>query len=54
MREGIEDFGLLDELNRKDPDRARQIAGKAVRSFTDYVRDPKQFRAIHRELLGAF
>ena len=53
MREGIEDFGLLDELNRKDPDRARQIAGKAVRSFTDYVRDPKQFRAIHRELLGA-
>jgi len=53
MREGIEDFGLLDELAKKDPQRARDIAGEAVASFTEYVRDPERFRAIHRKLLEA-
>jgi hypothetical protein len=54
MREGIEDFGLLDELNRKDPARARKLAESAVRSFIDYVREPRQFRAIQQQLLEAF
>ena len=53
MREGIEDFGLLEELSRKEPARARKLAEEAVRSFTDYVRDPKEFRAIQQGLLGA-
>ena len=53
MREGIEDFGLLEELRKKDPARAEQIAAEAVRSFTDYVRDPQRFREIHRKLLEA-
>jgi hypothetical protein len=53
MREGIEDFGLLEALGRRDPALARQIAGEAVASFTDYVREPAQFRRIHHRLLEA-
>jgi hypothetical protein len=53
MREGIEDFALLDELAKRNPARAAAIAQEAVRSFTDYVRDPAQFRAIHLKLLHA-
>jgi hypothetical protein len=51
MREGIEDFAVLAELAKKDEARARQIAAEAVKSFTDYVREPKQFRAIQLKLL---
>ena len=54
MREGIEDYGLLAELSRLDPEKAKAIAGKMVRSFVDYVRAPAEFRAIHQELLNAF
>ena len=54
MREGIEDFGLLDELSRKDPSRARKLAESAVRSFVDYVREPEQFRPIQQQLLESF
>jgi hypothetical protein len=53
MREGVEDFALLDMLNRKDPEKAKKIAGDAVTSFTDYVRDPKRFREIRKALLEA-
>jgi hypothetical protein len=53
MREGIEDYALLTELAKKDEPKARQISGEALKSFTDYVRDPKQFRAIQRKLLEA-
>lgn len=53
MREGIEDFALLRELAKKDPTRARQIAGQAVKSFTEYVRKPERFREIYRQLLTA-
>ncbi len=51
MREGIEDYGLLSELGKHDPGAAQRIAGKAMQSFTEFVRDPKQFRAIESELL---
>ncbi|MEK7404606.1 MAG: DUF4091 domain-containing protein [Acidobacteriota bacterium] len=51
MREGIEDFALLEELKKKDPARAAKLAGDAVASFTEYVREPKRFREIQRALL---
>ncbi|MCW5981629.1 MAG: DUF4091 domain-containing protein [Bryobacteraceae bacterium] len=53
MREGIEDFGLLTELAKKDPERAKAIAYEAVQSFQEYVRDPAAFRAIQLKLLDA-
>lgn len=53
MREGIEDFGLLEALGRRDPALAREIASEAVASFTEYVRDPVRFRQIHHRLLEA-
>ncbi|MCW5979544.1 MAG: DUF4091 domain-containing protein [Bryobacteraceae bacterium] len=53
MREGIEDFGLLTELARYDEAKADEIAAETVKSFTDYVRDEKTFRQIHRKLLVA-
>lgn len=53
MREGIEDYALLEALNRNQPGEARRIAGEAMQSFTEYVRDPRQFRIIHRALLEA-
>jgi hypothetical protein len=51
MCEGIEDYELLRELEKRDPAVAEGIASKMVRSFTDYVRDPAEFRRLHRELL---
>jgi hypothetical protein len=52
-REGIEDFSLLDLLAAKNRPAADALAREAVGSFTDYVRDPKRFREIHRKLLEA-
>jgi hypothetical protein len=54
MREGIEDYELLRELERGNAEAAHKLAEAMVRSFTDYVREPAQFRRIHRELLEAF
>ncbi len=54
MREGIEDFGLLEELNKHDPEKARRIASEMVGSFTEYVREPARFRELYRSLLAAF
>jgi chemotaxis methyl-accepting protein methylase len=53
MREGIEDYELLRTLEKRDPAAAQKIAGEMIRSFTDYVRDPAQFRQIKRQLLEA-
>lgn len=53
MREGIEDFALLDMLAAKNRAAADALAAEAVTSFTDYVRDAKRFREIHRKLLEA-
>lgn len=51
MREGIEDYELLRALSEKNPAAARGLAKEAIRSFTDYVQDPAEFRRIHRQLL---
>lgn len=53
MREGIEDFGLLTELAKHDNAKAQEITAETVKSFTDYVRNEKRFREIHRKLLEA-
>jgi hypothetical protein len=51
MSEGIEDYGLLRELGRRDAKESMRIAGEAMQSFTEFVREPARFRAIERELL---
>jgi hypothetical protein len=51
MREGIEDYELLMESARREPERTDALARTAMRSFTEYVRDVGQFRKIEREML---
>jgi hypothetical protein len=53
MRAGIEDYEMLQALARRDRTAADAIAGEAVRSFTDYVRDPAAFRRIEARLIEA-
>src|SRR5260370_631163 len=55
MREGIEDYELLMEAARHDPERTDALARMVMPSFTDYVRDVTEFRKFHHELrlLGA-
>ena len=53
MREGIEDYELLHALAAKDPEKARQIARKAVPGLTAYLRDVSEFRRVQAELLNA-
>jgi len=53
MREGIEDYELLRALDDRNPSAAKALAKEAVRSFTDYVRSPPEFRRIHRQLIEA-
>jgi hypothetical protein len=53
LREGIEDYELLRVLKEKNPAAAEALAQQAVRSFTDYVRNPDEFRRIHKQLLGS-
>lgn len=53
MREGIEDYELLQLLREKNPGEAERLARTAVASFTEYVRDPAAFRRIQRSLLEA-
>jgi hypothetical protein len=53
MREGIEDYELLRQLQTKSPETADQIAQGAVTSFTEYVRNPASFRQLERKLLEA-
>jgi hypothetical protein len=50
MREGIEDYELLRVLEKQNPIAAHALAEKTVRTFTDYVRDPAEFREIQRKL----
>ncbi len=54
MRDGVEDFELLTLLAKKDRAMAHEIAEGTVRTFTDYVRDEKIFRAQRLKLLEAF
>ena len=53
QREGIEDLELLRRLRRSNPKAADRIARKVIRSFTQYSKDLKVFRAARRELLRA-
>ncbi len=52
MREGIEEYEMLAEMAKKDPEKARGLAGRAIPNIDDYVRDVAVFRAIQAELLG--
>jgi hypothetical protein len=54
MRDGVEDFELLTLLAKKDRAKAEEIANGTVRTFTDYERDEKVFRAQRLKLLEAF
>jgi glycosyl hydrolase family 123 len=53
MREGIEDYELLSKLRATNAAEADRIAQEAIATFTDYVRDPTEFRKIERNLLEA-
>lgn len=53
MREGIEDYELLQLLGERNPEEAERLARAAIVSFTEYIRDPAAFRRIHRSLLEA-
>jgi hypothetical protein len=44
LRDGVEDFELLRLLEKKDAKKARAIVDSVVRSLTDYVMDPAEFR----------
>ena len=53
MREGIEDYALLKQLEVQDSALARKLANEAVKTFVDYVREPREFRAIQQKVLDA-
>jgi hypothetical protein len=53
MREGIEDYELLHALAATNPDKARQLAAKAITDPTNYIRDVGAFRRLQAELLGS-
>jgi chemotaxis methyl-accepting protein methylase len=53
MREGIEDYELLRQLQRKSPATSEQLSQAAINSFTEYVRNPSAFRDLDRKLLQA-
>jgi len=52
MREGIEDYELLSELAKRDPEKAKKLAATAIPNFTDYVRSVAKFREIQHELFA--
>jgi hypothetical protein len=51
MRDGIEDYELLNALAKRDPERVRRLAAQAVPHFTDYVREVNAFRRLQAQLL---
>jgi hypothetical protein len=51
MREGIEDYELLRELERTRPVEARKLAAEVIPHINDYVRDVETFRRLQRRLL---
>jgi len=44
---------LLHALAATDPNKARQLAAKAITGLTDYIRDVPTFRRLQAELLTA-
>jgi hypothetical protein len=53
MREGLEDYEMLRVLESRSPQAAQRLSLRAVSSFTEYVRDPVEFRRIEQSLLEA-
>lgn len=53
FRDGINDYALLYQLSRKSPDKANQLAGRIIQSFSAYDLDITDFRQARRELLQA-
>ena len=51
MREGIEDYELLMESARHAPKGTDALARIVMPTFTEYLRDVKQFRKFEHELL---
>lgn len=54
MRAGCEDYELLKLLEAQDTEKAKTIANKCIRSFTDYEKNIDIFENVHRELLESF
>jgi hypothetical protein len=51
FRMGVEDFELLQILQRKDPAKAAEVIRMVFRDYTDYSTDVRVYRAARRELL---
>jgi hypothetical protein len=54
MREGIEDYELLNLLAQRDPAKAHSLAQRDIAGMTEYVRDVPTFRVLQAQLLDAF
>jgi len=51
MRDGIVDYELLKMLEQKNPDKAKELAGKIVFRFDHYDINILHFREIRRQIL---
>lgn len=51
MRDGINDYELLRLLEKKDPDKARELAEGVVKNFDSYDNDINNFRQRRRAML---
>ena len=51
MRDGVEDYELLNALAQRDPAKAQGLAAGAIAGMTEYVRDVAAFRRIQADLL---
>ena len=51
MRDGIADYELLKMLERKDPDKAKEVAGDVIKNFTTYDNNVRAFRLTRIKLL---
>jgi len=53
LRDGVEDYELLKMLQKKNPKLANEIAASVVRTPTDYVLDPAEFRKARQRIVNA-
>ena len=53
LRDGVEDYELLILLKAKNLKKAREICDSVVRSLTDYILDPSEFRKARLKLIQA-
>lgn len=51
MLQGIEDYEMLQALKAKNPAEAERLGREAMAGFTNYVRNPAEFRSIEHRLL---